>query len=335
MHDCVRTRELLVDLVFNELETEAGRRALLELKGCSDCLEQYRSMTEALRVFDQATEAAMPGENYWPGYETRLRERLRSDHQSWRRPAWIQWLADWISGFGSLTASPLPGAVGLTLVLLAIGWLAWQRWQAAPRSYVAPDVATGTPTPQPKVKSPDKVIAKTPKPGKLFKRRTPVHLAAAKLNGKAPSVRREERAMGIVEDVVVSGGSDQSSTAASLFTPATIRHFEKAQLMLRSFRNAGAAMDSEASDLTYERQLSRRLLYQNILLRRDAEMKGNLPAEEALSNLEPFLLDIANLPDNPSSSELGGIRERLRRKQLIASLQISLARPSAPAYRIQ
>jgi len=121
---------------------------------------------------------------------------------------------------------------------------------------------------------------------------------------------------------------------ASLFAPETIRHFEKAQLMLRSFRNASASKSSSGADLAYERQLSRRLLYQNILLRRDAEMKGNLPAEEALGNLEPFLIDIANLPDNPSSSELGGIRERLRRKELIASLQIASARPSAPTYQI-
>ena len=139
----------------------------------------------------------------------------------------------------------------------------------------------------------------------------------------------------MVEDVIVSRGSDQSLIAASLFTPETIRHFEKAQLMLRSFRNASAAKNLAATDLAYERQLSRRLLFQNILLRRDAEMKGNLPAEEALSSLEPFLLDIANLPDKPAPSELGGIRERLQRKELIASLQISSAQPTAHTYRIQ
>jgi hypothetical protein len=337
MHDCVKTRELLVDLVFDELGTEARRRALLELEECPDCLAQYRSMIEALRAFDQVTETVMPEESYWPGYETRLRERLRSE-----RPRWTRWLADRIGGLRSLAASPLPVAVGLVLVLLAIGWWAWQRRQAGPPSPGAPYVATVTPTPRPKAESPGKVIAETPKPGEIPRRRTPVHptshptshLAAAKSNGKTPSVRREERAEEIVENVVVSWGSDQSSIAASLFTPETIRHFEKAQLMLRSFRNESASKTSSAPDLAYERQLSRRLLYRNILLRRDAEMKGNLPAEEALSNLEPLLLDIANLPDNPSSGEIGGIRERLRRTELIASLQISSARPPAGAHRI-
>lgn len=325
MHDCLKTRELLVDLVFDELGPEARRRALLELETCPDCLAQYRSMTQALRVFDQVTEAAMPDESYWPVYETRLRERLRSE-----RPSWTRRLADWIGGFGLLTIRPLPVAVGLALLFLAVGWWTWQRRQAVGPFPGATEIATKTPTPQPNVESHDKVIATAPKPGVVPKRRTSDHPTTAKLNGNAPPVRREERGGKIVEDVIVSRGSDQSLIAASLFAPETVRHFEKAQLMLRSFRNASAAKRLAATDLAYERQLSRRLLYQNILLRRDAEMKGNLPAEEALSSLEPFLIDIANLPDNPSSGELGGIRERLQRKELIASLQIS----SAHRYQI-
>jgi hypothetical protein len=330
MHDCVKTKELLVDLVFDELGPEARRRALLELEGCPDCLAQYRSMADALRVFDQVTETAMPEESYWPGYETRLRERLRTE-----RPRWTRRLADWIGGFGLLAMRPLPVAVGLALVFLAIGLWTWQRRQPVGPSPGAPDVAVKTPTPQPKVESHDEVVATTPNPGERPVRRRSVNPTAAKLDGKAPAVRREGRDGKIVEDVIVSRGPDQSLIAASLFTPETIRHFEKAQLMLRSFRNASAVKGSAATDLAYERQLSRRLLYQNILLRRDAEMKGNLPAEEALSSLEPFLIDIANLPDRPSSGELGGIRERLRRKELIASLQISSAQPSAHTYRIQ
>jgi hypothetical protein len=329
MHDCVKTRDLLVDLVFDELGTEDRSRVLLELEGCPDCLAQYQSMSEALRVFDQAPETAMPEESYWTGYEARLSEKLRLE-----RPTWTRRLADWIGGFRALAVRPLPMAVGLAMVLLAIGLWTWQLRRSVTPSIGAHDVATETPTPQPKVESHGKeVIAETPKPAEISKKAASIHSAAARVNRKAPAVPREERDEQKLEDVVGSIVADQSSMRGSLFTPETIRHFEKAQLMLRSFRNASAAKGLAADDLAYEKRLSRRLLYQNILLRRDAEMKGNLPAEEALSSLEPFLLDIANLPDKPAPSELGGIRERLQRKELIASLQISSARPSAPTYQ--
>jgi hypothetical protein len=328
MHDCVKTRERLIDLVFDELGPEARRRALVEFEGCPECLAQYRSMTETLRVVDQAVEMAMPDESYWPGYEARLRERLRLAKPNWKRR-----LADWIGDFRPLMARPLQAAVGLALVLLAIGWWNWRRQQAIAPPPTVPNIVKASPSPPSRDESRGDNIARSTKPGeKMFVvppsgglRRQPTRPPEG---GTTNTVRREERGGIKVENGVVPRGYDQPLIAASLFTPETVKHFEKAQLMLRSFRNASAAKvsgDGAPIDLAYEKQLSRRLLYRNILLRRGAEMKGDLPAEEALSSLEPFLLDIANLPDKPSADELSGISERLRRKELIASLQIASA----------
>lgn len=220
------------------------------------------------------------------------------------------------------------------MILLAIGlWWGWQQRQAVTPSPIAPEMANATPTPQSKPEAREENVAVAPKPGANSSERKVVRSNAAKSSGRSPSVRREERGEKTAAIDVGSMGYDQPLIAASLFTPETIKHFEKAQLMLRSFRNASATKGSAEIDLDYEKRLSQRLLYQNILLRRDAEMKGNLPAEEALGDLEPFLLDIANLPDKPSRDELDGIRERLRRKELIASLQISSAQPAALTYQ--
>src|SRR5262249_38409284 len=98
-----------------------------------------------------------------------------------------------------------------------MGWWGWKGGHAVAPSAGGHDVASETPTPQTQVEPHDKVIAKTPKPGEISKRRASVHpkvnlaahLAAAKSNGKAPSVRRERRGETIDEEVVVCRGSEQ------------------------------------------------------------------------------------------------------------------------------
>jgi hypothetical protein len=111
----------------------------------------------------------------------------------------------------------------------------------------------------------------------------------------------------------------------------TARHVEQAQLLLRSFRNARPAEEGRraSSDLAHEKQRSRKLLYENIVLRREAASRGNLPVESLLDSLEPILLDIANLPDKPAPADLRAINERMRRKNLVAMLQISAVESAA------
>jgi hypothetical protein len=99
----------------------------------------------------------------------------------------------------------------------------------------------------------------------------------------------------------------------------TARHIEQAQLFFRSFRNTSDAGDF---DTGYEKRRSRALLSQNATLRRGAEAKGNLPVQELLGSVEPFLLDIANLPDKPNRNDLRSIKDRMQKKEIIAALQI-------------
>lgn len=109
----------------------------------------------------------------------------------------------------------------------------------------------------------------------------------------------------------------------------TARYVEQAQLLLRSFRNARQGETGPAFDIAHEKLRSQRLLYQNIVLRREAASKGNVPVEKLLSSLEPILIDIANLPDNPAQDDVRSIRERMQRKNIVALLQVN----SGPATR--
>lgn len=89
MHDCDVTQERLVDLVFDELE-EGPRRSLLEeTLACVGCAQEYRSMSETLRVFDVAADASLPAEGFWPGYQERLSERMAAEINPsfWRQTA--------------------------------------------------------------------------------------------------------------------------------------------------------------------------------------------------------------------------------------------------------
>jgi hypothetical protein len=64
-------------------------------------------------------------------------------------------------------------------------------------------------------------------------------------------------------------------------------------------------------------------VYQNIRLRREADANGDVQVSALLESLEPILLDIANLPDRVPDDDLQVIKERLKRKNLVALLQVN------------
>ncbi|MCI0387619.1 MAG: hypothetical protein MOB07_02450 [Acidobacteria bacterium] len=111
----------------------------------------------------------------------------------------------------------------------------------------------------------------------------------------------------------------ESREGAYFFDFETTRYLEKAHVLLRSFENASS---SSARDLAYDKQVSRELLLRNILLRREAEGAENAPAKSLLSSLEPLLLDIANLPPKPVSNDLRSVKERIRKSEIVAVLQV-------------
>jgi hypothetical protein len=99
----------------------------------------------------------------------------------------------------------------------------------------------------------------------------------------------------------------------------TSRHLEQAQLLLRSIRNTQAV---SASELQYERALSRELVSRNRLLRRRAEQRDDAAAEDVLVQVEPLLLEIANLPDYAASEDIALLRSLIRTQGILAELRL-------------
>ncbi|HEU5237288.1 MAG TPA: hypothetical protein VFU37_09120, partial [Pyrinomonadaceae bacterium] len=71
----------------------------------------------------------------------------------------------------------------------------------------------------------------------------------------------------------------------------------------------------------YEKNESRRLLTENVVLRRDAEQAGKFPTKSVLGSLEPFLIDIANLPDQAPANDVRQIKDRVQRTEIVAELR--------------
>ena len=100
----------------------------------------------------------------------------------------------------------------------------------------------------------------------------------------------------------------------------TAKHLEQTQNLLRSIRNVQVNDGDQEIDVSYDKALSRRLLNENIVLRRDAEMKAKFPTKVLLSDLEPFLIDIANLPDQAKPDDVRAIKERVQKTEIVAAL---------------
>ncbi|MEA2173173.1 MAG: hypothetical protein QOD00_765 [Blastocatellia bacterium] len=127
---------------------------------------------------------------------------------------------------------------------------------------------------------------------------------------------------------IEANGNFERATMAGDAQTRTARYVEQAHLLLLSFRNARPDERGPAFDVAHEKQRSQKLLYQNIVLRREAASAGNVPVEKLLSSLEPILIDIANLPDRPVQDDMRSIRERMQRRNIVALLQVNSASPT-------
>lgn len=316
MHSCRQTKERLVDLLFGELAEPQRQQALAEISACPTCSEQYQTLQMTLVTFAQAADTMEPVESYWQGYEARLRARLAEPVRRERT-----FISGWLI---NLLPRPVYAvALAAGLLLLIVSSVMWGFRQPEPTDN---PVAQVTPAPQS-----SQVEKKAEAPVKqpvdpVRKEQHPERIALLPRNqrgsrkAKMPPPEAPQQHE-IVMDVP-NYAATQLPDPALLLVNSPAQHFEQAQMILRSFRNARPETDGSSFDLVYEKQQSRKLIYDNILLRRMAEAHRNLPVEDALTSLEPLLLDIANLPDHPSADDVKLIRERIQKQEIIATLSI-------------
>jgi hypothetical protein len=81
----------------------------------------------------------------------------------------------------------------------------------------------------------------------------------------------------------------------------------------------------EKAEVGYEKKKAQQLVYQNMMLRREADAAGDVQTATLLEDLEPILIDIANLPKEPADDDIRVIKERVERKNIVALLQVNSA----------
>ncbi len=124
-----------------------------------------------------------------------------------------------------------------------------------------------------------------------------------------------------IEAGMVASDLADSSADGSAISPG--RHVEQAITLLSSFRNARPDEAMRGFDLAHEKRKSQKLIYQNVVLRREAANEGDVATESLLQNLEPILIDIAHLPEKPARNEVLSIKDRMQRKSIVAMLRAS------------
>lgn len=287
MHDCRKTQMQMTDWLFEETSTSH----MSDIGDCQLCYEQYHELRNALNSFDLVSEAMMPAENYWSGYEADLRVKLAREVAP-KRWSGVNWRLGWM----------IPAAVGLAILLfIVMGNSRTPQSTNAPGNETAAD-KIAVPSPGPRSVEFVNDTPREPKKPRTDKQSKPERKSPSRIPEKKPYLL-----------------NDPNPILASFEAPAT-KHFERAQMLLREFRNA-PANNQATFDLASEKKRARKLLYETIVMRRDAEARGDLPTEEVLSDLEPLLLDIANLPKHPTTDDVTPIKERMQKKEIVAKLQ--------------
>ena len=302
---CEVCQERLEEYLDGELAAVEQEQISAHLITCAECSACFSTLTTEQELFSRYDrELEVP-----PFLWTRIAQYTVAENTS-TQPGWR----------AQLTSLVFTGsfAIGLAIVLLGLVVLVgvknvdWKQVAAGTDTDRTDQKKTTTPSQQDKNKTPTPVKDdQRPKPAT-----TPDHQKREQF-AFATRVKRKvtPRTMLNQSDVLSS-----DLGYLDIYERDTAKHIEQTQNLLRSIRNVSVSEGDEEIDVTYDKALSRRLLNENVVLRRDAEMKAKFPTKSLLADVEPILIDIANLPDHARPEDVRVIKERVQKTEIVAAL---------------
>jgi negative regulator of sigma E activity len=287
--------EKISSLIDGELSTVEAREVERHLLGCNDC-QQVRADFLNLRSQITSVETSLA-----PAVQNRALKKILATPR--RAPArGFAW------GFGTSAV-----AFATLLIVAAIVGLLMYKSSNTNDQHLA--VQTPTPVPAATVQQKQAEPEASPAPNKeeSAPRRSPSPAPKKQPLVREPKPGEQFAWIPSTPDPVRSADS-QTMTAL---------HFEKAETLLVAFRNVRLNEPGTTAEVAYERKRAQQLVLQNMMLRREADVTGDVQISSLLENLEPILIDISNLPDKPDKDAVRVIRERVERKNIVPLLRVN------------
>ena len=300
--DCLNFLEEFID---GELAGDDLEQVNNHLVICQRCSSQLESMTAEMEVYARYDRELEIAPSMWQAIAARTVSESRAvDSHSPRG------FSEWFTG---LFTAPrfryaFSGALAVAVIAVVVGVMYLRTHQQQPKPI---DVVAGT---HDLVTPPDNTGDMTPpRQSDVIKPAAGSDISQVKV-----AANRNPRVMSKAPD---DPGVLYSDVAYSeLAERDTAEHIKQSENLLRSLRSLQATEDDSEIDVTYEKAMSRRLLSENEVLRQDAETAGKFPVKELLKDLEPFLTEIANLPDKTTATQLRELKDRVQKTEIVAAL---------------
>jgi len=289
--------ERLEEYLDGEVPADEQERISGHLIACADCAEMFRELTAEQEIFARYDRDVEVPPFLW----TRIAQHTVAGNNG-KRGGWRAYFF----------ATPLAGVIAILVVAIAVGVVY---------------VMSSRPTPREIVKQTDPTLPRngtdlTQESAKGKQQRAEGNDAQPRLKSEQIVADRPHRSKQAIKHAPIDQSDVLSSDLGYLDVDDqdTAKHIEQTQNLLRSIRNVSVADGDEEIDVSYDKALSRRLLNENIVLRRDAEMKAKFPTKSLLADVEPLLIDIANLPDRARAEDVREIKERVQKTEIVAAL---------------
>ena len=300
--DCLNLLEAYVD---GEVDEHGSERVRTHLMTCSSCESEFEALTAESELYARYDRELQVSPAAWNGIAARIATESSAVESHERRD-----VRGWFAGLFAVPrlGFAFSGAMAVLLMMFAVGYL-YLRTQPEPKLLAAG--ANGVHAGSSPIAVPPEVAVNNVDQAVKSQNSQPANQVAV------ADVRGPKRVRAIPDD---PGVLFADAAYSDIEDRDTVSHLDQAQKLLVSFRSLPSD-DEQDVDVSYEKNESRRLLNENVVLRRDAEAAGKFPTKSVLGSLEPFLIDIANLPDKASASDVRQIKDRVERTEIVAELR--------------